>query len=91
MSRTSCYTDLVPLRNLTITVEEDVARWARLWAARHASSVSRLVGEMLRERMREDEGYDAALRQFLAEKPHRFEGSAPYPTRDELHERDRLR
>ena len=43
------------LRNITITVDEDVARWARIEAAREDTSVSRLVGEMLRERMAEEE------------------------------------
>lgn len=35
-------------RNMTITVEEDVARWARVKAAEQDTSVARLVGEMLR-------------------------------------------
>jgi hypothetical protein len=38
-------------RNITSAVAEDVARWARIEAAKEGSSVSRLVGEMLRERM----------------------------------------
>jgi predicted nucleic acid-binding protein len=41
------------LRIITITVDEDVARWARIEAAKEDTSVSRLVGEMLRERMAE--------------------------------------
>jgi hypothetical protein len=39
------------LRNITITVDEDVARWARIEAGKEDTRVSRLVGEMLRERM----------------------------------------
>jgi predicted nucleic acid-binding protein len=39
------------LRNITSAVDEDVARWARIEAAKEDSSVSRLVGEMLRERI----------------------------------------
>jgi archaellum component FlaG (FlaF/FlaG flagellin family) len=38
------------LRNITISVDEDVARRARIEAAKEDTSESRLVGEMLRER-----------------------------------------
>ena len=43
------------LKNITITVDEDAARWARIEAAKEDTSVSRLVGEMLRQRMTKEE------------------------------------
>lgn len=50
-----CYTILVSkpsrLRNVTVTLEEDVAQWARIEAARRDTSVSRLLGELLKNRM----------------------------------------
>jgi hypothetical protein len=36
------------MKNVTITIEEDVARWARIRAAEEETSLSRRVGEMLR-------------------------------------------
>jgi hypothetical protein len=36
---------------VTVTLEEDVAQWARIEAARRDTSVSRLLGELLKERM----------------------------------------
>jgi hypothetical protein len=39
------------LRNVTVTLEEDVAPWARIEAAKRDTSASRLLGEMLKERM----------------------------------------
>jgi hypothetical protein len=55
MTRFLCYTILVSstnrLRNVTVTLEEDVARWARIEAAKQDTSVSRLLGELLKERM----------------------------------------
>jgi hypothetical protein len=57
------------LRNVTLTLEEDVARWARIRAAEGAVSMSRLLSEMLRERMREDEGYGKAMERSLERKP----------------------
>ncbi len=42
------------LRNVTITLEQDVAQWARIEAARRDTSVSRLLGEFLKEKMASD-------------------------------------
>jgi plasmid stability protein len=39
------------MKNITITLDEAIAAWASIRAAKHNMSVSRLVGEMLRERM----------------------------------------
>lgn len=51
----SCYTVFVSpktqLRNVTVTLEEEVAQWARIEAARQDTSVSRLLGELLKQRM----------------------------------------
>ena len=44
------------LRNVTVTLEEDVAQWARIEAARRDTSVSRLLGELLKERMSTQDG-----------------------------------
>jgi hypothetical protein len=42
---------------MTITVSEDVARWARKKAAEENTSVSKLVGRMLENQMRLSDGY----------------------------------
>ena len=58
MTRSSCYTILVSnrLRNVTVTLEEEVARWARVEAARQDVSVSRLLGSLLKELMAAQNG-----------------------------------
>ncbi len=80
------------LRNVTVTLDEETARWARLEAARRDTSVSKLVGELLRDRMREDEAYASAMARYLSQVPgaHRRQGSK-LPPRDELHDRNGLR
>lgn len=75
------------MRNLTITVEESVLRWAKVWAARHDTSVSRLVGELIRKRMEEEKGYSAAMKRYLARRPVELKTSGGYPSRDDLHAR----
>jgi hypothetical protein len=80
------------VKNVTITLDERTAAWVRVYAASRNSSVSRVVGEMLRERMREAQAYDEAMRRFLAKAPVRLKraGSA-YPSRAEVNERSGLR
>jgi len=80
------------MKNVTITLDEKTATWVRVYAARHDTSVSRLIGEMLQQRMRESREYDEAMRRFLAKAPVRLKRAGTrYPTRDELHDRARLR
>jgi len=99
ITRRSCYTDFVSfqralrsMKNVTITLDEETAAWARIYAAEHNTSVSRIVGEMLQRQMREGQKYAEAMRRFLAKKPVRLKRAGKrYATRDELHDRARLR
>jgi len=76
------------LKNVTITLEEEVARWARIKAAELDTSVSRLVGEMLSEKMKAEQDYTLAMQRFFARVPQQLsEPGSSYPSRDELHER----
>jgi hypothetical protein len=75
------------VRNLTISVDERVARWARVAAAEKDVSVSRFVGDLLRAKMEEDEAYEAARQRSVARRPRRMKSpDERYPSRDELHE-----
>jgi hypothetical protein len=76
------------MKKLITTLKKEVARWARIKAAERDTSVSRLLGEILQERMQEEEGYRLAMEQYLAQGPHHLrEGVQLYPEREELHER----
>jgi hypothetical protein len=77
------------LRSITVTLEENVARWACLEAARKEMSVSRLLGGILKERMLEKNGYEGAMRRALARKPF-LKTDGRYLSREELHDRARL-
>jgi len=80
------------VKNVTITLDEETAAWARVHAARKNLSLSRFVGELLGAHMRESRAYDEALRGFLAEKPLKLKKPGErYLGRDEAHDRSRLR
>ena len=78
------------VKNVTVSLDSEVARWARLEAARRDTSMSRLLGELLRQRMLEQDGYEAAMQRALARKPF-IKGTGRYLTREDAHERSRLR
>lgn len=80
------------MKNVTITLDEETAAWARVYAARNGVSLSRFVGELLHDRMRESRQYEEAMRGFFAERPLKLKKpGARYLTRDEAHERFRVR
>jgi hypothetical protein len=80
------------MRNVTITLDEETARWARIEAAHRDMSVSRLIGELLREHMHAQTTYEDAMRRYLARAPVMLKGAdRRYPTREELHDRAGLR
>jgi hypothetical protein len=64
----SCYTDIV-LKNVTITLPEEVAHWARKKAADENISVSRLVAKMLEAQMRQTDDYQEAYRRWQNLQP----------------------
>lgn len=78
-------------RNVTITLDEETARWVRVAAARRDTSVSRLVGELLREHMQRERNYEAAMREYLNREPRPLKRRGRYPTREQVHGREHLR
>lgn len=78
------------MKNVTVTMEDNVAEWARLEAARRNTSVSRLVGELLAGKMRHDDAYERAMREALEWKSIGT-SSGPYLTRDEMYDRNKPR
>ena len=80
------------MRNVTITLDEETASWARVQAAHRDMSLSRFIGELLQERRRRADKYEEAYRAWRAEKPWNLKGPwKPYPKREELYDRPVLR
>ena len=58
-------------RNVTVVLEDDVALWARVEAARRDSSVSRLLGDLLKQQMSREMGYEHASLPVALARSHR--------------------
>lgn len=76
------------MKNITITLPDDLAHKAKVFAAEHNTSVSRYVGDMLAAKIASEKGYQRAMSAWksrslkaLQEKP------SGYPRRDTLYER----
>ncbi len=81
------------MKNITITLDKETARLARVRAAERDMSVSRYIGELLRKDIRESDSYQEAMRSYLSRGPFKELTGPPqrYTTREELHDRDALR
>lgn len=75
------------MRNITITVSEEAARWARMKAAEEDTSVSKLVGRMLEDQMRKTDAYWRAYEKWKRLKPIKGVRAAERMTREEAHAR----
>lgn len=75
-------------RNLTIQLDEETVRKARLLAAKREKSVSRLVADEIRRLVREDTEYQKAKATAFAQLERGFDlGANDLSDRDSLHDR----
>ena len=76
------------MRNVTVSLDEETAHWARIEAACNDMSVSRFVGKILQERMTSSEDFERAQRSYLSRGAQRLRsGEGSLPGRDEIHRR----
>ncbi len=76
------------MKNVTISVDEEVLRWAKVSAAQNDTSVSRMLGEELRLKMLNEKQYGRARKRFQSRQPTALKPQGtPYPSRDSLYER----
>jgi hypothetical protein len=74
--------------NITLKLDRDLLRKAKILAAEKETSVSGLVAEQLERAVRDSEGYEQARRRALARmKRASHLGYTPPASRDEFYER----
>jgi hypothetical protein len=76
------------MKNVTISLDERLARWARVKAAEQDKSLSRFLADLLEQLRKQESNYEAARRRFKAGKPFPFrEPGERLPSRDEIYDR----
>ncbi len=81
--------------NLTITADEATLQRLRVEAATRNISVSRFVGEIIKEKFGSDDAYERAMSDFFSrsaylDPPSREDGRA-WPKREQLYDRTVLK
>ncbi len=73
---------------ITVKLEADLYREAKILAAKRGTSVSRLVAEQLEQLVRGDKAYQLAMQRSISrlQKGYDLQWQKP-ATRDEIHER----
>lgn len=76
------------VRNVTITLDDETARWARIEAAKKDISLSRLIRDLLEETYKHQAEYQRAMESYksILPRPLKRQGER-YPTREEIYER----
>jgi len=75
-------------RNLTLQLDEETVRKAKVLAARRSTSLSRLVADEIDRLVTQDETYRGARQIALGHLERGFHlGGGALPSRDSLHER----
>jgi hypothetical protein len=73
------------VRNITISLPEELAHRAKVFAAENNTSVSRYVGALLAEKLESDTGYREAMKRWRSRKATCLNSSGRrYPSRDQL-------
>jgi EAL domain-containing protein (putative c-di-GMP-specific phosphodiesterase class I) len=76
------------MKNVTITLKGEVARWVRIKAAERNITVSRLVREILQDKMHAEESYRLAMEQYLSQGPQMLkQAGTGFPRREALYRR----
>jgi hypothetical protein len=77
------------MKNVTVTLDPETARWARVEAAKREMSVSSFLRELLRERMTDQAAYGQSMERYLSRRGRALGGARP--GREEIHDRASLR
>ena len=80
------------MKNLTITMSEELLARLRVQAAQQGMSLSRFAAEVLCQQLGADSAYEDAKRRYFANRfEFRREPGERYLTREEAHDRAGLR
>lgn len=79
------------MKNVTVTLDEETALWARVEAARTDQSVSSPLRQILERAKAAHESYPEAMRRYQSRRATDLKRTGAYPKRAELHERADIR
>jgi exonuclease VII small subunit len=75
------------MENVTLSLDDEVTRWAESRATETGKSLAQFLEQILRDQAREDEIYKAAMERYLSRSPTQISENGEYPRREELYDR----
>jgi negative regulator of replication initiation len=75
------------MENVTLSLDDEVARWAQSRAKEIGKSLAQFLEQLLRDQAREDEVYKAAMERYFSLQPTRISETGEYPRREEIYDR----
>ncbi len=76
------------MKNITISLPDELAHKAKVFAAEHNTSVSKYVGDLLATRLESEKGYKNAYSKWKSRSVKSLRGvETPLPKRDHLYDR----
>jgi predicted transcriptional regulator len=80
------------VKNITITMPDELARKVRVMAAQADTSMSQFLCKLVAEKATGNDDYQAAMERYLSRKRGGIRTTGgPLPSRDSLYDRDALR
>jgi hypothetical protein len=73
------------MKNITITMEDHVADWARVEAAKQNVSLSRMLGDILAQKMRHDDAYERAYQEWKSDHRSFKSDGSPYAQHKDIY------
>jgi len=75
------------MRNVTVSLTDELVRWARVWAAEHDTSISAMLSQILKDMMEKEVRYQSSMNDFLSMEARELSGGSAYPSRESLYDR----
>ena len=77
---------------ITLEISDDLLKWLEAQAAESECSVTEWINDSLERLQLTEPTYELSMKQYFSREPREFNWiDGRRPTRDELHDRDRLR
>jgi hypothetical protein len=77
------------MKNITISMPDDLARQIRVLAAKADTSMSQYLCQLARAKAAEEDDYSSAMHRYLARPSRRLrDPNQPLPKREEIYDRD---
>ncbi len=61
------------MHNVTVSLTDELVRWARVWAAEHDTSISAMLSQTLKEKMEKEKHYLSSINDFFIIGSERIE------------------